>query len=510
MNFNYITMKSILIILCLLVALGAASCKKFLEQDPYSSATDETTWKTEGDANASVAACYSLMRSAFNAAITYYTYGDLISDEFTDIIAGDGAYRDIINMNWGIGIPSANTYDPRMKLRLYTNFYTSIAQSNRCLYYIGQMPLKVFTGDNEAARQVTKNKYLGEAYFVRAFNYYYMSKIWGDVPITTTYSDSAVTQPLSRQSQALVTKQALADADMAIAYLNWKDPGSADAAVRADKGAAFALKAHIYAWMGDYDKCNAACDSVIGSHSYNLTDAASFMSIYKGQSVESIFELVQNSSQESMIATDNYSITGVTLTQPYINVSDVQPRWQLSIGLIDYLYADTNDVRFTKSIVKKYTGSADVYECIKYANIQNVNNSTSYQAAQNNIIIFRYADIQLLKAEALAAKSVPDEAGALAIVNNLRAMRGVSGSLSGLSGHDLYYAIIDERGRELFLEGHRTFDLIRLERLTGDQQFPYMTHSDFVAGKYYWPIDPTLFLTNANLKQTTFWAGRMK
>lgn len=493
-----------------MILLGGVSCKKFLEQDPYSSATDETTWKTESDANASVVACYSLMRSAFNAAITYYTYGDLISDEFSDIIAGDGAYRDILNMNWGVGIPSANTYDPRLKLRLYTNFYTAIVQSNRCLYYINQMPVEVFAGDDNAARQATRNKYLGEAYFVRAFNYYYLSKVWGDAPITTTYSDSSVTEQLARQPQAQVIKQALADADMAVGYLDWKNSSSADAAVRADKGAAFALKAHIYAWTGDYDKCSAACDSVINSHLYDLVDANGYMNLYKGQSIESIFEIAQNSSSESMLATDNYSITGVTLTQPYINVTDVQPRWQLSIGLVDYLFADTNDVRYKKTLVKKFTGSTNVYECIKYANIQNVNNSSTYQAAQNNIIIFRYADIQLLKAEALAAKPTPDNAGALAIVNNLRSTRGISGNLAGLSGPDLYYAIMDERGRELFLEGHRTFDLIRLERLTGDQQFPYMTHSDFVAGKYYWPVDPSLFLTNAKLTQTPYWAGRMK
>ena len=126
------------------VILLISSCKKFLDQDPYSQATDETIWKTEADANASVAACYSLIRASFNAAITYYTYGDLVSDEFTSIVGGDNAYNDVFNGNWGVSIPSANTYDPRLKLRLYTNFYSAIAQSNRCLYFIDNMPVTVF------------------------------------------------------------------------------------------------------------------------------------------------------------------------------------------------------------------------------------------------------------------------------------------------------------------------------------------------------------------------------
>ena len=156
------------------------------------------------------------------------------------------------------------------------------------------------------------------------------------------------------------------------------------------------------------------------------------------------------------------------------------------------------------------SGSVTAYECIKWANIQNVNNSNAYQIALNNILVFRLADISLLKAEALAAKPTSDAAGALTIVNQLRTTRGVTTPISGVTGKDLFYAIADERGRELLLEGHRTFDLIRLERLTGEQQFPFITHADFNAGKYYWPVDPTLFLTNANLKQTTFWVGKVK
>ena len=504
-------MKSTYIILsfALSAVLFGSSCKKFLDQDPNSEASDQTTWKSENDANASVAACYSLIRSAFNAAITYYSYGDLVSGEFTDVPGGDGAYRDVMNYNWGFGVPAANTYDPRLKLRLYSNFYTAITQSNRCLYFIGNMPVAVFAGSDDATKQAAKNHYLGEAYFTRAFNYFYISRVWGDVPLVTTYSDSAVTASVARTPQADVLKQAIADTKQALLYLNWKQDGSPDMAVRADKGAAFALLAHIYAWMGDYENCNQACDSVINSGTYHYLDAGSYMNIYKGQSPESIFEISQNATAESMRATDVYSITGVTLVPPYINNGASQPAWQLDNGLIDYLYSDTNDVRYNKALVKITTGGGNTYESIKYANIQNVNNSTANQIALNNIIVFRLADIQLLKAEALTAKAAPDYGAAMAIVNDLRMVRGAE-ALPLVTGTDLLNTIIDERGRELFLEGHRTFDLIRLERLTHEQQFGYISPAEFAAGKYYWPVDPTLFSTNTKLTQTPFWIGKMK
>ncbi len=499
----------VFVIISLLV--WCASCTKFLDQNPNSTATDQTTWQTESDANASVAACYSLIRSAFNAAITYYTYGDLISDEFSDVVGGDGAYRDIQSMRWNASIPYANTYDPRLKLRLYTNFYTAIAQSNRCLYFIGNMPGSAFAGSDAAAKEASKHKYLGEAYFTRAFNYFYLARVWGDVPLALTYYPDVSVQPqLPRTPQADVLAQAIADANLAKDYLDWKDEGSVNKVVRADRGAAYALLAHLYAWKGDYDSCAMACDAVMASGSYQLTDAANFMTIYKGQSPEGIFEIAANTSVESQNAADVYSYTGVTLTPPYVNNFATQPAWQINTGLVEMLYADADDVRYKNAFVTLSNNGASILECIKFANIQNVNNNSSYQVALNNIIVFRLADIMLLKAEALAARSAPDAAGALALVNEVRAHRGIAEPLSGVAGPDLINLVADERGRELFMEGHRFFDLVRLERLTNQQQLPYMSHDEFLQGKYYWPVDPTLFLTNSNLRQTPFWVGKIK
>ncbi len=490
------------------VIIAITSCDDFLDQQPNSEATDQTTWKSEGDVNASVAACYSLIRSAFNASTTYFAYGDLTSGEINDTPGGDGAYRDVMNYNWGIGISSANVWDPRLKLRLYTNFYSAISQSNRCLYFIDRMPTSVFSGETVEDKEASKGRYIGEAYFTRAFNYFYISRIWGDVPLITTYNpDSIATTQYSRATQNEVLDQAIEDVELAIELLDWKDDSSPNKIVRADKGAAYALLAHIHAWRGDYEKCNTACDAVLSSGSYAYIDSTHYLDIYKGQSVEGIFEIAQNTQTESMNAREG--ITGFTLVPPYLNNGLSQPAWQLDKGLIDYLYSDQTDIRFTEAFVTINSGGGELYSCIKYANIQNVNNSTTYQIALNNIPVFRFAGIKLLKAEALASKATPDLEGALEILNELRAQRGVE-PLEDLDEYNLLYAISDEQGRELFLEGHRRFDLIRFERVIGEQQINYVSHEEFTAGKYYWPIDPSLFSLNYHLTQTPFWAGRMR
>ncbi|TDW96051.1 RagB/SusD family nutrient uptake outer membrane protein [Dinghuibacter silviterrae] len=497
------------IYILLLLTLGGVSCKKFLDQEPVSSLTDATSWKTDADANSGVAACYALIRSAFDAAVSYYSYGDLPTDEFGNVLDPD--YLNISEMNWAISVSSLNTYDPKLKLRVYTPFYAAIQQANRCLYFINQMPVSAFNGDDAASQQAEKNKYLGEAYFTRAFNYFYMARVWGDVPLDTSYqADISTFNGIARSPQAQVLEAALSDLSRAKAFLNWQDPTSQDRVVRGDKGAVFALMAHLYAWKGVYDSCAMACDSVILSGSYTLVPGSSYATIYQGQSPESIFEIAQNTTAESMTATAySASIANYLLCTPLLPTNTV-PNWQINPGILFQLYSDTTDLRYKSGYTSLNSGSVTYYSCIKYSNIQKItNNSVNYYLLLNNIVVFRLADILLLKAEALAAGPKADFAGAMTLVNQVRERAGIQ-DLTGITGKT---AVIDtvtaERGRELFCEGHRYYDLVRNERLTGATPFPYMTAAQFQAGKYYWPLDPTLFVLNPLLKQTPYWAAAL-
>jgi hypothetical protein len=500
-----IKIKVILVYLLPIILL--VSCKKFLDKTPLSEPTDQTTWKSDGDANASVAACYSLIRASLNSSISFYAYGDLPTDEFDNVLLNDPAYLDVMRVNWAVSIPASNTYDPRLKLRIYNTFYTSIAQSNRCLHFISGMPLSAFNGNDTVAQSARKNSLLGEAYFTRAFNYFYMSRVWGDVPLVTGYiADASTSQGLARTPQNQVLTQCIADLKLATAYLNWQDPSSADRIVRADKGSAYALMAHVYAWMGNYDSCNIACDQVINSGSYNFVPRQNMLSIYKGQSPEGIFEIAQNTQAEGQAPIAG--IAGQTLMQPYL-ANQSFPAWEISTQMLYNLYDTANDLRYKSSFVNLLSNGNPVVSCIKYSNVQYLGSNQTYPEVENNIIVFRYADILLLKAEALTAKNAPDESDAIAIVNNVRSQAGLQ-SLAPLTGDSLFQAIIDERGRELFLEGSRYYDLVRLARRTGNVKFPFITAAQFNAGKYYWPLDPILFTLNSNLKQTPYWVTLLK
>jgi len=489
-------MKKLRIYMCCAIVLSmATSCKKFLDQKPISVSTDLTFWKNESDADKAVAGGYALLRKTLNKAdgIAYYAYGDLPTDEFAS--ANSYRFDNIARMEWGISVASAETWDRMMQLRRYDTFYSAIDQANRCIKFIPTIP------DDKFSSADTKNNLLGEAYFLRAFNYFYMTRIWGDVPMTTETGSVTEAVDLPRTKAAEVLAQCITDVNTAINLLGWDYTSGSNRAVRANKGAAYALLAHIYAWQGDYQNCNATTDKIIAQGFYQYVDRNNYLSIYKGKSSEGIFEIAQSDENEG----SSFNIGYFTLKSPYLTINTGNTIFPLNVTTLNTLYTDKNDKRFTNAFA--LTNSTDPV-CIKYANITYVNGQNVASAVEhNNIIVFRLADITLLKAEALAAIGQYNQAKN--ILNEVRSLAGIE-PWAGPDA-DLFEAVIDERGRELFLEGQRFYDLVRLGRKTGIMKFgaEKMNKADFDAGKYYWPIDPALMNINKKLTQTPFWSSKL-
>lgn len=489
-------MKKLTIYICCVIGLTtASSCKKFLDEKPISVSTDLTFWKNEADADKGVAAGYALLRKTLNKAEgnAFYAYGDFPTDEFSAI----GSYRfdNIMRMELGISVPAADVNDRMQVMRRYDTFYSAIDQANRCIKFIPTIP------DNKFASTSIKNNLLGEAYFLRAFNYFYMTRIWGDIPVITETGAIADAVDLPRTKAADVQAQCLADVNQAISLLSWDYANPSNRAVRANKGSAYALLAHLYAWQGDYQNANLAADKIISQNFYQYVNRDNYLNIYKGKSTEGIFEIAQSDENEGYID----GITLLTLKSPYITSVTGTSIAQLNATTLASLYNTPNDKRYANAFALTNTTNP---LCIKYSNITFVTGQNVVRSvAHNNIIIFRLADIKLLKAESLAALNQFSQART--VLNEVRSQAGI-GDWVGTDAN-LFEGIIDERGRELFLEGHRFYDLVRLGRKTGIMKFgaEKMTKSDFDAGKYYWPLDPALMNINKKLTQTPFWSSKI-
>lgn len=478
-----------------MASLCQSACNDFLDLKPQSYPTDENFWQTEEDANSAVSAIYALLRQALNYAdgMTHYAYGDLPSDEFTSANGGTWPYMNVIDMNWSFPVAASETWHPILRLRRYDMFYRAVDQSNRVLQYVSEMPVSAFSSEQD------RNRFLGEAYYLRAFTYFYMSRVWGGVPLVTTSVNvvDAVDVPASGADEVLA--QCLSDIEAAKGLLSWSQGSSTTRAIRANKGALYALAAHVYAWQGDYASSAIAADSVVqrGGYSYVARDSASYHRIYDGQSTEGIFEISQNATNEGSIM----GIGNLTLVEPYLRGRTGAPGLMIAHSRIDDLYEE-DDLRLQS--VFDLTANEQSAICTKYANVTYTNEtSTAVPIFKNNIIVFRYSDIKLLQAEALAATG--NEAAAIGVLNEVRAEAGLA---PWDNSGNLFEEIIEERGRELFLEGHRFYDLIRLARHNGNMRFgPKMTSTEFNAGKYYWPFDPSLLSVNRQLRQTPFWSS---
>jgi starch-binding outer membrane protein, SusD/RagB family len=122
-------------------------------------------------------------------------------------------------------------------------------------------------------------------------------------------------------------------------------------------------------------------------------------------------------------------------------------------------------------------------------------------SAGNDVIIFRYADVVLMVAEAMMRKASPDNAGALALVNGLRQARGAAAlsSLTLLNSSNLYdpSTMLAERGRELYWEYVRRTDLIRFGVFTKPWSFKPSDDPKYLL----YPIPSQSLAANPNLTQ---------
>ncbi len=205
-------MKRIQYILPALLTLGfllaGSSCKKILELESKNVPSSNKFWKTDKDALAGLLGGYSLLRDALTDENRYYVYGDVPANTFEITYNSDYSIHQIRD-----GSFDGVYYGYLENLQDWTKFYKSIAQTNLLIEKIPGIP-------DEAFERNVKNYYLGESYFLRAYNYFFISRVWGDVPLVLeAVEDVAEAKNYGREKQEIVLKQALADLDKAVAML---------------------------------------------------------------------------------------------------------------------------------------------------------------------------------------------------------------------------------------------------------------------------------------------------
>lgn len=322
--------------------------------------------------------------------------------------------------------------------------YRTIYQAN--LFYQSFLPNAGLVTTAKA------NQYIGEAKYIRALCYFYLVNLWAQpygftadnshlgVPLVLTAATDpfAASNNLPRSTVKQVYDQMEADLLDAEAKLPASYSDAFTQVARATQGAARALLARLYLYKGDYTKANTYADLVISSGKYALQPNIA--------NVFSTYTTTESISSVAMSGGDNPN-TNNSIGQHY----GINPgRGDVNVTA-DYvsLMNTATDKRYT-TLTKIYNGQT---WCTKYPGL-----TIDY------VPVIRYAEILLIKAEALArlsptAVSVP----ALALVQSVRD-RSTGGTIVAATPQDLINAILKEKRIELAFEGQNYLDLQRTKQ----------------------------------------------
>ena len=223
-------------------------------------------------------------------------------------------------------------------MEVYGKLYEGVYRANTVIKEIPGMDIE----------EGLKNRYLGEAKFLRAFYYWHLTTLWGDVPLFTQPFDVPADALIAKSPKSEIYKVMVQDLVDAVSAL----PISYDSSDtgRATKGAAQALLGKVYLYDGDYVQAEEWLGNVIESGQYALVeDYGDVININNENNEESIFEIQFAEIGEGDVGTlrvsyNNPQVNGGTgNTLPTQRIVDAyennDPRLSLSIFLEGEIFA---------------------------------------------------------------------------------------------------------------------------------------------------------------------------
>ena len=484
-------MKKNIHIILMSAALMLTSCNdSFLDRIPHDALTDANYWQTE-----------THLSSVANTFTSSLSGKDWLNK--TEIMADSAPWS--VTTAWRTIGGGYFTSDASQINSVWSAAYTGIGRTN---YFLNNYQRA--TGVKEEVRE----RYAAEAYFYRAYNYWILTSLFGDVPLIT--SELNVESPdvfRGRDARKDVIDRITKDLeDHYKALPEYVAAGSSDFG-RVSQCAALALLSRIYLYNGRYEDAVSACERAMSSTYYKLYSTG-----HPDVDYVNLFNYTGRASRnpankETLIAfVYNYDLGESSRTSHNLSrecwVPNDYARFTPTASMIEcYLTKDgkiwdpnsatsyedvfkDRDPRMTQSILApgtKWEGgeSGDMLStdktvftypkfdnskdgCMSYTGYymrKYVEPSTVKDVGHddNDIVLIRYAEVLLNYAEAKQQLGTLTQSDIDKTINLLRDRVGmVHLKLSEIpAGSDIRTEIRRERRVELFFEGHRYFDIIR-------------------------------------------------
>lgn len=502
----------------MLVILCSIACKKFLNVVPKDQLTGNNYFKSKDDVESNITTLYSRFFEKINqtqvmGATGEYRSGEVFASPEHQRL-NEGKIVEALGKNDLHLAIDGSAWKGRFHLGDITNWQT--------YYQVIQGANILISKLEEGVPGVTtpeQQQYIGEATFIRCFTYFWMVRIYGDVPY---YTNPYQADPLPRENLVLVMNKCIADMKSKMNGMPWTNSDPSKKGSRASKGAAVALIMHMNMWNAGFDAVNrdkyytetaTLGADLVSSNAYSLLPLANWDQVVKGRSAESLFEFYRSINYGDQVNIDA-PIAGHFLRWPYKN-----PRYNNQVSLFYYSTEYMSKI-FPETVADdrklplenggwfgdQYGGGVyagpEKFVMAKFAHNIPATDNTEVNP-DNTFLIFRYADAILLSAEALAGLGKDGDAKVMLAMVRTRAH---AAPYDGSGGEDLKNFIFLERSRELIGEGQHYFDLVRTGRIMSSEWARHPLNRDqFNRGAWTWPMDHAAMNNNPYMTLNEYW-----
>lgn len=479
-------MKLKAIISLLIIVFCFSSCHGDLNVIQKSEVSANSMWQTESDATSAMYGLHNKFRSTFSTGYMYwgeYRTG-LWGDGMTTQTARDQVYQ--------------NQLGPDHSYANWGDIYTTINIANLILKYTPGI-----TFNNED----TKNTVLANAYYVRAFCYYWIGRIWGDAPLLLDGFESDKQDGLFpvREAADKVFQQVGDDIESALTLM----PATVKDRNLASPGAINMLKTDYNLWMYKVrnggqpalESASTAVSAVLNNSNYALEPK--YANIFKNElGSEIIFAWSYIQDEYTGGYPEDYLVPSQYVSSAAIeNPVKVGSHQQWCFYTDEYKTLLSENANDQRTIVSFET----YYDEPKKATFQWINKfagqwSNGTRIFDADIIVYRYADALLFDAEIRNAKN--DIPGAVASLNKIagRAYGVQDYYPKTMTSVQLNEAILNERLKEFAAEGKLWWDYIRMG--VAFQKAPYLIGRESEVNILLWPVSATSINKNPNIIQT--------
>lgn len=458
-------------LLGLLIAVSSTSCSDdFVEVDPIGKINSDDYLTTIEEAETVLYGVYDLMHWNYNRPWH--------SAFFLKVLPGDAANAAGGNSGDQSQLQQIDDFehvsDNASITGVWEGYYKTIGLSNVLIEALEKSDIN------------SKDAIIAEAKFLRAYSYFELVTLFGDVPLRINTPESPSEFPLAKSTKAEVYVQIESDLKAAIDHLPLK--GEQDQSFRASKGAAQAVLAKVYVFQEKYSEASLIFDNLIPSGQFDLED--DFSTIWDQSTEhgkESVLEL-------SYVSTEKYdwgNFPWGDRPESNIHVQLMGPRGDgifdvAAIGISNgwgfnlptqkigqAFEASTGDVRMGATLISEADLTAaggsvtppagGIHDYEGYVRLKYVTNSADTDGPINDLNyginwrLIRYSEVLLLAAEAYHKNN--QDGKALIELNKVRNRAGLDNETA--TGNALFMAIVKEKQLELAFEGQRFWDLVR-------------------------------------------------